>query len=63
MSEESKVSNEIRVGLRTKPKDIISQCQKLIKEEKIKELHLSAVGNTIGNLNCQVYIPCSLSKF
>ena len=60
MSKESKVSNEIRVGLRTKPKDIIAQCQKLIKEEKVKELHLSAVGNTIGNLVIAVEIVKSI---
>ena len=56
MSEEKKVSNEIRIGLRTKPKEIIAQCEKLIKEEKVKELHLSAVGNTIGNLVVAVEI-------
>ena len=60
MSEEKKVSNEIRIGLRTKPKEIISQCEKLIKEEKVKELHLSAVGNTIGNLVVAVEIVKSL---
>ena len=60
MSEEKKVSNEIRIGLRTKPKDVISQCQKLINEEKVKELHLSAVGNTIGNLVVAVEIVKSI---
>ena len=60
MSEEKKVSNEIRIGLRTKPKEIIAQCEKLIKEEKVKELHLSAVGNTIGNLVVAVEIVKSL---
>ena len=60
MSKEKKVSNEIRIGLRTKPKDVISQCQKLINEEKVKELHLSAVGNTIGNLVVAVEIVKSI---
>ena len=60
MTEEKKVSNEIRIGLRTKPKEIIAQCEKLIKEEKVKELHLSAVGNTIGNLVVAVEIVKSL---
>ena len=60
MSEEKKVSNEIRIGLRTKPKEIITQCEKFIKEEKVKELHLSAVGNTIGNLVVAVEIVKSL---
>lgn len=60
MSEEQKVSNEIRIGLRTKPKDVIAQCQKLIKEENVKELHLSAVGNTIGNLVVAVEIVKSI---
>lgn len=60
MSEEKKISNEIRIGLRTKPKDVIAQCQKLIKEEKVKEFHLSAVGNTIGNLVVAVEIVKSI---
>ena len=60
MSKEKKVSNEIRIGLKTKPKDVISQCQKLINEEKVKELHLSAVGNTIGNLVVAVEIVKSI---
>ena len=60
MSEEKNVSNEIRIGLKTKPKDVISQCQKLINEEKVKELHLSAVGNTIGNLVVAVEIVKSI---
>ena len=60
MSEEKKISNEIRIGLKTKPKDVIAQCQKLIKEEKVKELHLSAVGNTIGNLVVAVEIVKSI---
>ena len=60
MSEEKKVSNEIRIGLRTKPKDVIAKCEKLIKEEKVKEIHLSAVGNTIGNLVVAVEIVKSI---
>ena len=43
-------ANEIRIGLKSKPKDVIAQCEKLIKEDKIKDLHLSAVSNSIGEL-------------
>ena len=54
---ENKVpSNEIRVGNRTKPKDLIAQCEKLLKEDKLKEIHLSAVGNSIGDLIIAVEI-------
>ena len=54
---ENKVSsNEIRIGNRTKPKDLIAQCEKLLKEEKLKEIHLSAVGNSIGDLIIAVEI-------
>lgn len=50
MSESKKSNNELWISFRSKPKQIISQCEKLLKEEKVKDLHLSAIGNTIGNL-------------
>ena len=50
MSESKKPNSELRISFRSKPKQIISQCEKLLKEEKVKDLHLSAIGNTIGNL-------------
>lgn len=50
MSEEKKPNNEIRIQSRTKPKQVISQCEKLLKEDKVKELHLCGVGNAIGNV-------------
>jgi len=50
MSENKKPNNELRISFFSKPKQIISQCEKLLKEEKVKDLHLSAIGNTIGNL-------------
>ena len=49
-------NNEIRVGNRTKPKDLIAQCEKLLKEDKLKEIHLTAVGNSIGDLIIAVEI-------
>ena len=49
-------SNEIRVGNRSKPKDLISQCEKLLKEDKLKEIHLTAVGNSIADLIIAVEI-------
>ena len=58
-SKETKVpvpNNEIRVGNRTKPKDLIVQCEKLLKEDKLKEIHLTAVGNSIGDLIIAVEI-------
>lgn len=48
--EVSKVNNEIRVGNRTKPTDILSQSEKLLKDDKIKEIRLTAVGSSIGDL-------------
>jgi len=44
------ISNDIRISFRSKIKKIITQSEKLLKEEKVKDLHLSAVGNSIGNL-------------
>ena len=56
MSEDKKPSNEFRIGFKSNPKDVISQCEKLLKEDKIKELHLSAVSNSIGELSIIVEI-------
>ena len=59
MSEATEVkvpNNEIRVGNRTKPKDLIAQCEKLLNEDKLKEIHLTAVGNSIGDLIIAVEI-------
>lgn len=56
MSEDKKPSKEFRIGFKSNPKDIITQCEKLLKEDKIKELHLSAVANSIGELSIIVEI-------
>ena len=56
MSEEKQVSNEFRIGFKSNPKDVISQCEKLLKEDKSKEVHLSAVANSIGELTTIVEI-------
>jgi hypothetical protein len=56
VTENKPANNEIRVGNRTKPKDLIDQCEKLLKEDKQKEIHLSAVGNSIGDLIIAVEI-------
>jgi len=56
MSQDKEVTNEIRIGITSKPKDIISKCEKLLKEDKVKDLHLSAVGNSIGELVIYVEI-------
>lgn len=50
MSEDKKPNNEVRIGARSKPTQIITRCEKLIKEDKVKEFHLSAIGNTIGDV-------------
>lgn len=50
MSEDKKPTNEFRIGIKTKPKELITQCETLLKDEKVKDLHLSAVGNSIGEL-------------
>ena len=60
MSQDKEVANEIRIGITSKPKDIISKCEKLLKEDKVKDLHLSAVGNSIGELVIYVEILKSI---
>lgn len=53
---ETKVPEEIRVGNRTKPKDLIAQCEKLLKDDKAKEINLTAVGSSISDLIIAVEI-------
>ena len=53
---EIKVPEEIRVGNRTKPKDLIAQCEKYLKEDKAKEIILTAVGSSISDLIIAVEI-------
>ena len=50
MSEEKTTTNEFKIGIKSKPKELITQCEKLLKDEKVKDLHLSAVGTSIGEL-------------
>ena len=52
--------NEIKIGNKSKPKDVIAQCEKLLKDEKIKDIHLSAVSNSIGELVIVVEILKSM---
>lgn len=62
MSEDKKPSNEIRIGFKSKPKEIISQCEKLLKEDKVKDLHLSAVSTSISDLVITVEILKTMFK-
>ena len=50
MSESAKQANEIRIAFRSKIGPLVAQCEKLIKDEKFKDLHLSALGNSISNV-------------
>lgn len=50
MSQEKQLSNEFRIGIKSSPKYVITQCEKLLKEDKSKEIQLSAVGHSIGEL-------------
>ena len=50
MSESPKQANEIRIAFRSKIGPLVTQCEKLIKDEKFKDLHLSALGNSISNV-------------
>lgn len=67
MSQEKQFPNEFRIGFKSNPKDVITQCEKILKEDKTKEVHLSAVANSIGELTIIVeilksMIPCLSQK-
>ena len=51
MSEDKKPSNEFRIGFRSNPKEIITQCEKLLKDDKVKEIHLTAISSAIGEIS------------
>ena len=47
---DKKPDNNIKIGFKSNSKAIISLCQKYFKEKIFNEIHLSAVGGSIGNL-------------
>jgi hypothetical protein len=51
MSEVKKPSNEFRIGFKSNPKEIITKCEELLKDDKIKEVHLSAISSSIGEIS------------
>ena len=51
MSEEKKSSNEFRIGFKSNPKEVITKCVNILKDDKNKELHLSAISSSIGEIS------------
>ena len=51
MSEDKRPENEFRIGLKSNPKEVITQCEKLLKDDKFKEIHLSAISSSIGEIS------------
>ena len=45
-----KAENDIRVGMKSKPRYVIKYATSIMKEKKFKELKFSAVGGSIGKL-------------
>ena len=60
MSEDKKPANEVRIKFNSKQKDILAQCEKLLKDGNIKDLHLSAVSKTIADLMVTVELLKSM---
>lgn len=60
MTEEKAPSNEFKIGYKSRPKEVITQCEKLLKDEKVKDVRLSAVSNSIGELVITVEILKSI---
>ena len=51
MSEDKRPANEFRIGFKSNPKEVITQCEKLLKDDKFKEIHLSAISSSIGEIS------------
>ncbi len=50
METQKKLVNDIRVGFNSRISGIINYCQRLLKENNLRELNFSAVGGSIGTL-------------
>ena len=50
MEAPKKQANDIRVGFNSRISGIVNYCQRLLKENNIRELNFSAVGGSIGTL-------------
>ena len=50
MDKSKKPVNDIRVSFNSRIGGIVSYCERLLKEEKMRELNFSAVGGSIGTL-------------
>ena len=46
----SKEANDIRIGMKTRVRNVVRYCNSLLKEKTFKTLHFSAVGGAIGKL-------------
>ena len=46
--ETKKAENDIRIGMKTRPRYVIKYSQSIMKEKNLKELKFSAVGGSIG---------------
>ena len=50
MEKSTKPANDIRIGFRSRAGNVISYCEKLLKENNMRTLNFSAVGGSIGTL-------------
>ena len=50
MEAQKKPANDIRVGFNSRISGIVNYCQRLLKENNMRELNFSAVGGSIGTL-------------
>ena len=60
MEQAKKPSNDIRVRFNSRISGIINYCQRLLKENNLRELTFSAVGGSIGTLVTAVEVLKSL---
>ena len=45
-----KADNDIRIGMNSRPRNVIRYASSIMKEKNLKELKFSAVGGSIGKL-------------
>ena len=50
MEAQKKQANDIRIGFNSRISGIVNYCQRLLKENNIRELNFTAVGGSIGTL-------------
>lgn len=49
-NKQNKPVNDVRLGMGSRVRNVIRYCNSILKEQNLREIHLTAVGGAIGKL-------------